>query len=208
MSHNLSLCQILVKKAVEAGAKVVSTSPFPNHFPNSSKALFLPEATDYIGSSPAESISLARPMESSLFMLGLRKAAKDSSLAINVGIHVPASNGKIGNRSCWINEKGDIESYYDKLHLFDYGALRESNSVEAGKEIVSPVETVVGRVGLTICFDVSCSGPPLQTEGSYTEYRRYVSQRSAWRSSVKMPKLSPTHQPSRFRLGKLIGRHY
>lgn len=95
-------------------------------------------------------------METSPFVLGLRKAAKDNMLAINVGIHVPApnGNGKLSNRSCWISEKGDIESYYDKLHLFDYGALRESNSVEAGKEVVKPVETVLGRVGLTICFDV------------------------------------------------------
>ncbi|MBN6743367.1 hypothetical protein JKG47_23500, partial [Acidithiobacillus sp. MC6.1] len=29
------------------------------------------------------------------------------------------------------------------------------NSVEPGKKIVPPVETVLGRVGLTICFDVS-----------------------------------------------------
>lgn len=94
-------------------------------------------------------------MESSPFVLGLQKAAKESSLAINVGIHVPTQNGKIANRSCWINEKGDIESFYDKLHLFDYGALRESNSVESGGKIVAPVETVVGRVGLMICFDVS-----------------------------------------------------
>jgi predicted amidohydrolase len=27
--------------------------------------------------------------------------------------------------------------------------------VEAGKEVVKPVKTVVGRVGLMICFDVS-----------------------------------------------------
>lgn len=140
MSHNLALCQILVKKAAAAGAK----------------ALFLPEATDYIASSASESVSLALPMETSPFVLGLRKAAKDNTLAINVGIHVPApnSNGKLSNRSCWIDEKGDIESYYDKLHLFDYGALRESNSVEAGKEVVKPIETVVGRVGLMICFDL------------------------------------------------------
>lgn len=138
MSHNLALCQVLVKKAVDAGAK----------------ALFLPEATDYIASGPQESISLAQPMETSPFVLGLQKIARDSALAINVGIHVPAYNGKIANRSCWINERGDIEAFYDKLHLFDYGALRESNSVEAGKKIVSPVETVVGRVGLTICFDL------------------------------------------------------
>ncbi len=95
-------------------------------------------------------------METSPFVFGLQKAAKESKLAINVGIHVPAANGgKLSNRSCWINEKGDIESYYDKLHLFDYGALKESNSVEAGKEVVKPVKTVVGRVGLMICFDVS-----------------------------------------------------
>jgi predicted amidohydrolase len=96
-------------------------------------------------------------METSPFLLGIRDAAKDASLAINVGIHVPANNDKLFNRSCWINENGDIERYYDKLHLFDYGNLKESNSVEAGKEIVKPVETVVGRVGLTICFDVSAT---------------------------------------------------
>jgi predicted amidohydrolase len=112
---------------------------------------------DYIASSAPDSLSLALPMETSPFVLGLQKAAKESSLAINVGIHVPTANGKLSNRSCWINEHGEISSYYDKLHLFDYGALKESNSVEAGKEVVPPVETTVGRVGLTICFDVSCS---------------------------------------------------
>jgi predicted amidohydrolase len=93
-------------------------------------------------------------METSPFVVGLRQAAKENSLAINVGIHVLADNGKMTNRSCWINENGDIEAYYDKIHLFDYGALRESNSVEAGKQIIPPVHTVVGHVGLSICFDV------------------------------------------------------
>jgi predicted amidohydrolase len=167
MAHNLSICKLLVKKAVDAGAKVglqftyfifiphISTSLLYHNNLTNRQALFLPEATDYIASSPSESISLARAMDSSPFLLGLKDLAKTSSLAINVGIHVPAPNGKLLNRSCWINESGDIESYYDKLHLFDYGDLKESNSVEAGKEIVKPVETVVGRVGLMICFDVS-----------------------------------------------------
>ncbi|TVY84386.1 putative hydrolase nit2 [Lachnellula suecica] len=149
LSHNLALCQTLVRKAVDAGAK----------------ALFLPEAADYIASSPSESISLALPMSTSPFVLGLQQSARENSLAINVGIHVPAreqaamqgeasGQKKLYNRSCWINEKGEIESYYDKLHLFDYGALKESNSVEAGKSIVAPVETCVGRVGLMVCFDL------------------------------------------------------
>lgn len=96
-------------------------------------------------------------MATSPFLLGLQASAKDFKLAINVGIHVPSSNGKILNRSCWINEEGDIQAYYDKLHLFDYGELKESNSVEAGMKIVKPVETSLGRVGLMICFDVSVS---------------------------------------------------
>ena len=98
-------------------------------------------------------------METSPFLLGLQESAKGSKLAINVGIHVPSPNGKILNRSCWINENGEIQAWYDKLHLFDYGELRESKSVEAGNEIVKPVETSVGRVGLMICFDVSFSKP-------------------------------------------------
>lgn len=114
----------------------------------------MPEATDYIASNAVESVALAQSMETSPFVLGLRKAAKDSSLAINVGIHVPALNGKLSNRSCWINEQGDIESFYDKVHVFDYGTLKESNSVEGGKSIIPPVETIIGRVGLAICFDV------------------------------------------------------
>ena len=117
--------------------------------PNADFRLF-----SYIASSPSESVSLAQPMDTSTFVLGLRKAAKEFALAINVGIHVPAEGGKLCNRSCWINEKGEIEGFYDKLHLFDYGALKESSSVAAGKTIVSPIHTVVGRVGLTICFDV------------------------------------------------------
>jgi predicted amidohydrolase len=109
----------------------------------------------YIASSPSESVSLAQPMDTSPFVLGLRKAAKEYALAINVGIHVPAVGGKLSNRSCWINENGEIEAFYDKLHLFDYSTLKESNSVEAGKSIAPPINTVVGRVGLTICFDVT-----------------------------------------------------
>ena len=59
---------------------------------------------------------------------------------------MPALNGKLSNRSCWINEKGEVEVFYDKLHLFDYGTLKESNSVAAGQSIVPPFETAVSQV--------------------------------------------------------------
>lgn len=63
------------------------------------------------------------------------------------------------NTSIWIDEKGNIAHRYQKLHLFDMDvkdgpSMKESDTVEAGNEIVAPFDTVVGKVGLMICFDV------------------------------------------------------
>ncbi|THC92544.1 hypothetical protein EYZ11_007997 [Aspergillus tanneri] len=143
MATNLAQCQTLVRKAVAAGAK----------------ALFLPEASDYIGSSAAETISLVRSEQESEFVLGLQKEARQAGLPINVGIHEPASDGRVKNTLIWIDEKGAITHRYQKIHLFDVDIdggpiLKESSSVEKGMGILPPFETPVGRVGLSICFDL------------------------------------------------------
>lgn len=83
------------------------------------EALFLPEASDYIGSSAAETVSLARSVEDSEFVLGLQKEAQLKNLHINVGIHEPASGGKVKNTLIWIDDKGAITQRYQKVHLFD-----------------------------------------------------------------------------------------
>ncbi|KAI2611247.1 carbon-nitrogen hydrolase [Hypoxylon fragiforme] len=75
MAHNLEQCVKLVGQAAAAGAKI----------------LFLPEASDYIGTTPQESLSLAKPVATSPFVTGLRSAAAQHKLAIHVGIHVPVS---------------------------------------------------------------------------------------------------------------------
>ncbi|KAK0750873.1 carbon-nitrogen hydrolase [Schizothecium vesticola] len=149
--HNLSQCQTLVTKAVAAGAK----------------ALFLPEATDYIAHSPSESLSLVQPVTTSPFVLGLQAAARRARLAIHVGVHEPgASPSKVRNTALWINDRGEIEQRYQKVHLFDVDipagsgsaaggvVLTESDSVEPGTAILPPFSTPVGRVGSMICFDL------------------------------------------------------
>jgi deaminated glutathione amidase len=129
-------------------------------FKSQTHALFLPEASDYIASSPVETVSLVKSVEDSPFVQGIREEAKAHSLAVNVGIHEPTPSGKkVKNTSVWINEKGDITQRYQKIHLFDVEikdgpVLKESNSVEKGMSILPPFDTVLGRVGLTICFDV------------------------------------------------------
>jgi predicted amidohydrolase len=142
------------------------------------KALFLPEASDYIASSASESISLARTPECSAFVTRIRDAAREHNIAVNVGVHEPATTHehdnessetkqKVKNVSIWIDEKGELLHKYQKLHLFDIDIgdgrpLKESDSVEAGKEILPAFKTPVGNVGLLICFDLRFPEPSLR----------------------------------------------
>ncbi|KAE9965600.1 hypothetical protein BLS_007507 [Venturia inaequalis] len=156
LHQNLAQCTTLIQRASESGAK----------------ALFLPEASDYIASSAAESLSLVQPVSSSPFVLGLQAEAKKYGLPVNVGIHEPAlEDGKDGirrlrNTLIWIDETGEIRERYQKLHLFDVEieggpVLKESDSVQPGKEIVKPFKTSVGSVGLLICFDLRFPEPAI-----------------------------------------------
>ncbi|EJT79552.1 hypothetical protein GGTG_04637 [Gaeumannomyces tritici R3-111a-1] len=155
MEHNLQQCVQLVKEASAAGAKV----------------LFLPEASDYIAENREQSLALARPESSSLFVLGLQAAAREHGVDVNVGIHVsapaPASDGtnqRLLDRTIHITGSSgtiDARGTYDKLHLFDYGALRESAHTAAGAALTPPFDTPVGRVGAQTCFDLRFPEPAL-----------------------------------------------
>jgi deaminated glutathione amidase len=109
--HNLNQCRTLVQQSVKAGVKV----------------LFLPEASDYIARSPAESVQLAQTTEESEFVRGIRTSARENGLEIQVGIHEPIltdqtssrDSGKIRNSLLWINSQGDVVQKYEKLHLYD-----------------------------------------------------------------------------------------
>ena len=126
------------------------------------QALFLPEASDYIGSSPEESLSLCKPANKSPFLLGLREDAKKHLLPISVGVHEPSDDPeskRLRNTLLWLDENGEVAHRYAKVHLFDVEipggpVMKESNSTEPGKEIVPPFETPVGKLGSMICFDL------------------------------------------------------
>ncbi|KAJ4417294.1 Carbon-nitrogen hydrolase [Gnomoniopsis sp. IMI 355080] len=156
----------------------------PHYSPMSTKVIFFPEASDYIASSPEESLSLAKSETESPFVKGLRAAAREHNLHVNVGIHVPvpvepsstptlstaattaAPSGettKLLNRTIWISPDGQVDPSrsYDKLHLFDYGTLRESRHTQAGTALTPPFTSPVGRIGSLICFDLRFPEPAL-----------------------------------------------
>ncbi|GAB7361011.1 hypothetical protein MBLNU230_g1054t1 [Neophaeotheca triangularis] len=145
MSHNLSQCRTVIQRAAEKGAK----------------ALFLPEASDYVGSNPDESLSLCQPADKSLFLQGLREEARKHKLPISVGVHEPSESesNRMINSLLWIDARGEISQRYKKLHLFDLEikggpVMRESTTVQPGDEILPPFESPVGRLGSAICYDL------------------------------------------------------
>ena len=71
----------------------------------------------------------------------------------------PGDDARVRSASLVFNPEGELVKRYDKIHLFDVdvgdaqGSYRESDTFSAGSEIVN-IETPVGNVGLTICFDL------------------------------------------------------
>ncbi|KAH6996808.1 carbon-nitrogen hydrolase [Ilyonectria destructans] len=138
---NLDQCVRLVGRAAAGGAKI----------------LFLPEASDYIALNAQASLDLAESQSTSPFVAGLQDAARTHGIAVHVGIHHrPAAGSKLLNRNLYIDAKGAINdaATYDKLHVFDYGSLKESATVQPGPSLTAPFDSPVGRIGSLICFDL------------------------------------------------------
>ncbi|HET9352584.1 MAG TPA: nitrilase-related carbon-nitrogen hydrolase, partial [Sphingomicrobium sp.] len=58
-----------------------------------------------------------------------------------------------------IDDRGEVRARYDKIHLFDVDlptgeSWRESAMYEGGRAAVVVPDTPVGRLGLTICYDL------------------------------------------------------
>lgn len=68
-------------------------------------------------------------------------------------------DGRVRTRSHVISASGEVLAAYDKIHLFDVsvpdaqGSYRESATFEPGDAVVC-VDTPVGRLGLTVCYDL------------------------------------------------------
>ncbi|KAJ8098275.1 carbon-nitrogen hydrolase [Lipomyces tetrasporus] len=146
MAENLASVKSLIQQSVEAGAKV----------------LFLPEASDYIARSPAETVALARPIEQSEFVIGIQEELRnlETSLEVSVGIHESVENeDRCKNVLLWINSRGEITQRYQKLHLFDVNLkngplLMESRSVQPGQDVLPPFDSPLGKIGYAICYDI------------------------------------------------------
>ncbi len=88
-------------------------------------------------------------------------AAKSAGLSVHLGSLALASeeSEKNVNRGFVIGSDGVVTARYDKMHMFDVEldtgeTWRESAAYEPGKDVVTADNTPLGKLGLTICYDL------------------------------------------------------
>lgn len=122
--------------------------------------LFTPEMSGLLDRDTDRARSNVRPQDEDQVLAACREAARRSKLWLHLGsIAVAANGGKFANRGFVIDSDGEIRASYDKIHLFDVDlptgeSWRESAIYERGRKTVVVDGTPVGRLGLTICYDL------------------------------------------------------
>ena len=126
--------------------------------------LFTPEMSGLLDRDSARAAKNLRAEEEDAVLSACREAAKRHGIWLHIGsLAVLAETGKVANRGFVIDRDGNIRARYDKLHLFDVDlptgeSWRESNVYSPGSGVVLVNGTPVGKLGLTICYDLRFPG--------------------------------------------------
>lgn len=123
--------------------------------------LFTPEMSGMLDRDRARSAAAIRDENDDGVLCAVCDAARAHEMWVNIGsLAVKAGNGSVqrANRSFVIDDRGEVVARYDKIHLFDVDlatgeSWRESAAYRAGEKAVV-VETPVGLLGLSICYDL------------------------------------------------------
>ena len=121
--------------------------------------LFTPEMSALIDRDRARAAPQIVSENDSLVLDAVRNAAARAGIWVALGsMAVLREDGRWANRSFVIDGGGAIAARYDKIHMFDVDlatgeSWRESNAYAAGEEAVT-VQTPLGKLGLTICYDL------------------------------------------------------
>lgn len=139
---NLKAAKELIAEGAARGAKIVA----------------LPENWVYQGK---EYLKYAEPIP------GGNVISEMSALAAKYGIWIhagsmsrkSADDPRPYNSTMLINPKGELAAVYNKIHVFDVdvtnaGSFRESDSKKPGKDIVVYDAGSLGKLGLSICYDI------------------------------------------------------
>ena len=121
--------------------------------------LFTPENGNLMDRDRARAAPHRRAEADDVVLAAVRAAARRTGMWVQLGsVGVAAGDGRLANRALLIDAAGMVRARYDKMHLFDVDlpdgqCWRESAAYRPGEDAVA-VDTPVGRLGLSICYDL------------------------------------------------------
>jgi predicted amidohydrolase len=122
--------------------------------------LFTPEMSGLLDRDTQRAASNLRSEDEDTVLAACIEAARENEIWVHLGsLGVLAEDGKVANRGFVIDRNGRIQARYDKIHLFDVDlptgeSWRESAVYRAGDQAVVVNGTPLGKLGLTICYDL------------------------------------------------------
>lgn len=124
----------------------------------------LPENFAFMGAKAADKLRVAESDGQGPIQDFLAQAARTLGIWIIAGtlpLRCPDDRARVAPACLVYDAQGRRVARYDKIHLFDVdvpglkgGRYRESATVAAGPPTVSCVDTPLGRVGLSVCYDL------------------------------------------------------
>ena len=129
---------------------------------NDAAMLAFPEIFLYLGGRQGK-LAVAQSLDGDIVGRFREAAARHGMMLLLGSIHerIPDDPERVYNTSVLIGDDGELLASYRKLKLFDVTlpevTIKESDTIAAGDAPPPVVETPIGKLGLTICFDLRFS---------------------------------------------------
>ena len=143
---NLEVADRMVREAAENGAALLA----------------FPEVFLYLGGYKGK-LKVAQSVDGAIVSRFREAAARHDMMLLLGSIHeqIPDDPSRVYNTSVLIGANGDVLASYRKRKLFDVALatvkIKESDSIAPGDVAPPVVDTPIGKLGLTICFDLRFS---------------------------------------------------
>jgi predicted amidohydrolase len=133
----------LVREAAAKGARFILT----------------PEATNILQRNRAKLFEKLTTAEEDVCVQGLIALARELKVWLLIGSAlVKREDGGAANRSMLVGPEGRVIATYDKIHMYDVdlpsGERQRESQLYTPGEVAQVVDTPVGRLGLTVCYDL------------------------------------------------------
>lgn len=157
--HRVAVAQMCASENLESNLAVLDNLCLEAARQNA-QVLVLPENFAFMGASAYDKLNIAEALGEGIIQATLSKLAARDKLWIIAGtVPLKAPNNRVWASALVFNADGIQVARYDKIHLFDVlvsdaETHQESATIAPGENQPTVVNTPIGCIGLSVCYDV------------------------------------------------------